>query len=323
MPSKELDLSVVIVSYNVRHYLGECLASLAAACEGLHYEVVVVDNGSSDGSARWVAHQWPMVRLVANPDNRGLARAVNQALPLTCGRYVLVLNPDTMCPPGSLVRLIEAGESQPNVGLLAPLMRDPGDDRCRMPLIRFPSWRDAFFRYTVCRAVRPLFGRARWQPPVDAPTTSGGLLGTCLLVRRKVIDTIGGLDEGYFLHYEDLDYCTRAIKAGWSILVTSGAFVFHHRHGSTAQIPRSQMTLIGLQSLMRFLQTTQPVTTRLARPVFKVLLLVSILFRLVGNALKVVTYSLLRQAAKVEKARDRLGAMRDLLTQFLWPILRL
>jgi GT2 family glycosyltransferase len=306
------NLSIVVVSYNVAAYLDRCLASLPAACGPLAYEVVVVDNDSPDDSAQVVATRFPEMRLLANPDNVGFARAVNQALPWTRGRYVLLLNPDAVAPPDSLRRLIEIADRHPEVGLVSPLLRDPETDTVEVPLRPFLSWRNSFARYTPAKTLLRLAPRPRWTPEVDRPTTTGWLIGACLLIRREALAVLGGLDEAYFLWFEDIDYSARAIRAGWPVLCTSGVTVDHYGGKSVEQERPGTMQVRLYQGLLHHLGR-RSLRDALLKPLFVVLLLLGLVGRLPVLALKTIGYRGLGDAERSARYRLRLGNTLDFL----------
>lgn len=218
--SPQPDVSIIIVSYNVVRHLTACLRSLHAACANLLVEIIVIDNGSHDGSARAVASDFPQVRLVASPENLGFARATNLGLALARGRYVLLLNPDTVVPPGAVRSLVSMADETPEAGLVAPELLDPVTGVAQSSFRRFPSWRSAFLDYTPVKPLLRLLPERPFKVVNDEPTTAGWLSGACLLVRQQVLDAVGPLDPGYFMFCEDVEYCRRVIRAGWKLLYT-------------------------------------------------------------------------------------------------------
>lgn len=164
------DLSIVIVSYNVREYLKECLNSVPAACGGLSVEVFVADNASRDDSAALVEREFPNVHLTVNSENLGMARAVNQVLPLVRGRYTLLLNPDAVMPRDALALLVAVADRWPEVGVAGPLIRDSANGEPLITFRPFPTWRDAFLLYTIARPFLRRLSAPAWQPTFDYPS---------------------------------------------------------------------------------------------------------------------------------------------------------
>lgn len=311
----------MIVSYNVRRYLADCLESLAAGYEGLSAEVFVVDNASSDGSADLLAHRFPAVRLLLNSGNFGFARAVNRALGLARGRYVLLLNPDTVVVSRALTQLVNLGDRWPEAGILAPTLRDPATGAVRSPLKPFPSWRSLFIRYTLAKPLLRLLPAPRWVPEPDRATIVGWVSGACLLIRRDLLDTIGGLNEKYFMWCEDTDYCRRAIQTGWCVFYSREISVFHHKGKSTEQEPPSAVLMQQLQSLFHYLEGDRPRASRRLKPLFKILFLGNTLYQLLVDGAKMIVYGTVGPAAKATKYRRRLeqdaGFLRRFTVQFL------
>ena len=317
------DLSVVIVSYNVEHYLAACLDSIPAGCDGLSVEVFVVDNASPDGSAELVARRFPEAHLLANAENVGFARAVNRALALTRGRYALLLDPDTVVPPSALTRLVKAADRSPEAGLAGPALHDPATGELQPSFRPFPSWRSAFSHNTLAKPFLRLLPSPRWRPVVDRPTADGWLIGACLLIRRDLLNAIGGLDEKYFLFCEDTDYCRRAIRAKGRLLYTHETSVFHHEGKSAEQERPSAMRLVGLRSLLYYLEGDGPGRARVLKPLFKILFLASLLYQCIESGLKVIGYAIARRREQQAKHRRRLDRNADFLRRFTLRFLAL
>ncbi len=233
------DLSVVIVSWNVREFLPACLESLQAELErsGLANEVLVVDNGSTDGTVEVVRERYPWVRLIALGENRGFAAANNVGIAQSSGRAILLLNPDTEVLPGALAWLWRALFAAPHVGLVGARLLN-SDGTLQSAGYRFPGYVQNLFDFfplhprLVGSRLNGRFGPGDGLSPfaVDHP------LGACMLVRREVVDAVGGLDEGYFFYSEEIDWCRRIRAAGWTILTAPAALVVHHAGGSTRQV---------------------------------------------------------------------------------------
>jgi N-acetylglucosaminyl-diphospho-decaprenol L-rhamnosyltransferase len=311
--AEALDLSVVVVSYNVGTYLAECLASLPAGCEGLSSECLVVDNASADASADLVARRFPQVVLFRNEVNVGFSRAVNRALEQARGRYAVLLNPDTIVPPGALTRLVAVADRWPEVGLVAPELRDPATARRQASFRRFPTWRAAFSHYTLAKAVLRLLPRPAWSPVADRPTTAGWLVGACLLIRRELLQAVGGLDGQYFLWFEDIEYCRRAIRAGWPVLYTREAHVLHHESRSVAQEAPVEMRLVELAGLFRYLASEEDGAPSWRRPLFKALVVLTAIGRVGVSGAKATLYVFIGRGDRATVHRRRVAAERTFL----------
>lgn len=320
-----IDLSIIIVSYNSREQIADCLGALSVGCDGLAFEVIVVDNASSDGSAELVAERFPEVRLIARKDNPGFSTACNQALRLARGRYELLLNPDTIVPPGALTGLVEVGDRNPEAGLIGPAIYRLGKGKLQSSFRPLPSWEAAFRHYTIAKPLLKALwlSRRRWRPVIDTPTTAGGLTGACLLIRREVFEKIGGLDERYFLFYEDLDYCRRAIRAGWGILYTHKVSVFHHSGKSTSKERPSRMGFVGVKSLLHYLDGESEKPSPALRALFKLGYLLRLLCRIAASGAKALVYALTGRAEKAARHAGRFRRDADFLRRFTGPFLRL
>jgi len=212
------DVSVVIVSFNGREWLKRCLLSLASVhCST---EIIVVDNGSTDGSRELVTSEFPRVKLLANGNNRGFAAACNQGMRVATGRYHLLLNPDVEVPAGSVEALVEFLDSVPSAGAAACRLEYPGG-AVWTSARSWPSvWvvlLESLFVASLWPA-NPISRRyylSDWdhldRRPVD------WVAGACMLVRREVVREVGLLDEGFFLYCEDVDWCRRMHERGWMV----------------------------------------------------------------------------------------------------------
>lgn len=253
MPGQHTE--AILVSYNTRVQLRECLASL------LHEQpqaITVVDNNSSDGSADMVATLFPAVRLVRNRENIGFARAVNQALRDAHATFVLLLNPDAVMSHGSLGTLTEYLLANPGVGAVGPAMRHP-DGRLRvLPAGRQPTlWR--VFTHTTglsrLSSFSPLFDGWHHLAGIHdrGPLAVEWLTGGCLLLRTQAVRDIGLLSERWFLYAEDLEFCKRLTDAGWRIIHLPNAEV-HHRFGASTP-DAGRTTTLWIDALKDFYRT--------------------------------------------------------------------
>jgi GT2 family glycosyltransferase len=247
-----LDLGIVIVNWNTRDLLRDCLESVAAS-EGVSYRVVVVDNASSDGSADMVRREFPDVTLIANDDNRGYPAANNQgfrALGFEPGVgdsapcYALALNPDTVLPPTALRDMVAYMDADPSIGVAGPklVMLDGRLDlACRRS---FPTPEISFYRMVGLSALFPKtrrFGRYNmtYRDP-DLETEVDSVVGAFMLVRREAIRRVGLFDETFFMYGEDLDWAYRIKQAGWKVMYNPRVKVTHVKRAASRQSRRAQ-----------------------------------------------------------------------------------
>ncbi len=260
-----MDLSIVIVSYNTREMLRACLRSLPAATQGLQVEIFVVDNASPDDSVAMVSAEFPEVRLIANRENAGFTRANNQALALSTGRHVVLLNPDTEAEPGSLTTLVRFLDSHSDAGACGPKLLN-SDGSLQPNGRRFPTaWREFLIVSGLRNLNRARFDREQefGRDDFDRECEVDQLMGACLLVRRTVMEQVGMLDEEFFMFYEETEWCWRIRRAGWKIYYVPEARVVHHWMGSVRPLLHA-MTARLFRSQRLYFRKTAGLPARLA-----------------------------------------------------------
>ena len=241
----DIGLSVCIVTYKARDLLHECLYSLYENTQLPGLEVIVVDNGSLDGVGEMLQQEYPAVQFIQNVENAGFTRPMNQALRVASGGYLLQLNPDTLILPNALDQLVGFMESNTEVGICSPkvLNRDHTLQKsCRRGEPK--PW--AMISYFL--GLSALFPRSKFfsgyhlnYMDENAIHEVAGVSGSCMLIRREVIDQIGYLDERFFAYQEDADFCFRARQAGWRIYYLPQAQIIHYggKGGSRVEPYRS------------------------------------------------------------------------------------
>ncbi len=250
------DLHIVIVNYNTRDLLRQCLHSVYASQGPVSYEVYVVDNASPDGSAAMVRDEFPQVHLIANADNPGYPKANNQALRLSRGRHSLLLNPDTVLPPDALQRAVEFIDAHPDAGVMGPkLVRQDGSlDRAGRR--SFPTPEVAFYQLTGLAKRfpnNPRFARynlTHLDP--DQLAEIDAVAGAFMLVRQEALDQAGLLDEGFYAFGEDIDLCYRIkVHHGWKVYYNPAIVVLHYKGESMKQRSYA-MTIEFYKAMWRF-----------------------------------------------------------------------
>ncbi len=231
-------LSVLIVNWNVRDLLRRCLQSVIAHSSTVPLEIIVVDNGSTDGSGEMVRTEFPQVYLIANPDNRGFPAANNQGLAVARGRYVLLLNPDTEVMGAALETMVAFADAHPDVGVVGPQLLNP-DGTVQSSRRRFPTLATALFESTWLQPCAPRRLLARYYV-LDRPDNEiqdvDWVTGAALMARREAIEQVGPLDEGFFMYSEELDWCRRFRRAGWRVVYLPTARIVHYVGKSSEQV---------------------------------------------------------------------------------------
>ncbi len=248
-----LDLGIIIVNWNTRDLLRDCLKSIAASEGDFSQRIVVVDNASTDGSADMVRQEFPAVSLIASPSNDGFGFANNKglrSLGLDAGctssapRYALVLNPDTVLPPTALHEMIAYMDADPKIGIAGPrlVMLDGNlDVACRRS---FPSPEISFYRMVGLSKLFPktrLFGRYNMtylDPALETEVDS--VVGAFMMVRREAISRVGLFDEDFWMYGEDLDWAFRIKTAGWKVMYNPAVKVTHVKRAASRQSRRAQ-----------------------------------------------------------------------------------
>lgn len=270
-----LDLSIIIVSWNTRELLDQCLASVFAEPFDGTLEVWVVDNASTDGSPEMVQARYPQVRLIRNDSNPGFSGANNQAIRQAGGKYVLLLNPDTKVIPGALNTLVRFMQASPSTGAAGARLLNPDgslQDSCfPSPTLFREFWRLFHLDTLVPLGVYPV---KTWS--TEHPRTVDTLLGACLLLRRETLDQVGLLDEDYFMYTEEVDLCHRVKKGGWQLHWVPEAQVVHYGGQSTKQISEKMFFQLYLSKIQYFRKNHG----RLAAQIYKLVVLSAAVGRL-------------------------------------------
>ncbi len=270
-----MDLSVIIVSYRCPDALLAGLRTLRADADasGLALDFVVVDNDSGDDTLDRLAREAPTVRLIANRENVGYARAVNQGLAATATEYALVLNPDCEVHAGALRALLDHLAANPRTGMVAPRIVDP-DGSLNYSVRSFPDpFTFLFNRYSLLTRIFPRNRFTRRYLLTDwdhlTPRRVDWVSGAAMLVRRTAVAEVGGMDEAFFMFNEDVDWCRRMGQAGWSVDYEPAAVVTHHVGASRSRVATRVIwgRHLGMIHYFRKHHPTHPLLARLAEAV--------------------------------------------------------
>lgn len=251
-----LDISIVIVNWNTQHVIIECLESVYDRLGELHAEVIVIDNASTDNSVKEIATKFPLVKLIVNDTNRGFAGANNQGMEIATGRFVLLLNPDTVVLDDAFAKSIDYLNDNPDVGVVGcQVMEDA--ETIQRTCFRYPSILNTLMWVSGALAWKPLSriaGRAAYGPwdrrsVRDVEVVSGMFM----LVKREALEEVGFMDEEYFVFAEEADWCYRFSAAGWRCVFAPVGRILHVDGGSKSTKQASVRMYVQIQkSLLLF-----------------------------------------------------------------------
>lgn len=250
-----MDLSIVIVTHNSLSPVEKCLRSLEEHPPGGEYEVIVVDNASGDGTQALIRESFPFVRLIANEDNRGYSKGVNQAFLASSGRYFLILNPDIIVMEDSIDALVRFMEEKREAGIAGSKLVFP--DGSVQPSCRaFYTIRALFLRRTFFGKLFPRAKALRDHLMSDYNHAGARevdwLIGACMIVRREAVEEVGLMDERFFLYFEDTDWCYRMNQHGRQVWYVPESVMIHTYERSSAKSMLSRPFLLHLLSLLRY-----------------------------------------------------------------------
>ena len=265
------DVSVVIVSWNTRALTTACLASLPDAAGTMPWDAWVVDNASTDDSVTAIRLEFPNVRLVANTANMGFAAANNQGILACAGRYVLLLNSDTVMPSGSLAALVRFADARPAAGVVGPMLVNP-DGSYQSGPTPFPSLKTEFLSVTgIGRRLTHRGYPSRGARASQTAQRTDYVVGACMLARREAIDGVGLLDERYFMYSEEPDWCWRMRSGGWETWYTPDARITHFGGQSTRQVRDAMIVALYRSKVRFFLLHRGPTSARMLVALFTVI----------------------------------------------------
>lgn len=232
-----MNISIIIVNYNVKHFLEQCLLSVQAALKNIQGEIIVIDNASSDDSINYLQPKFPLVKFIANTENTGFGKACNQGFKLSSGRYILFLNPDTIVPEDCLEKCIPFLNSHADAGALGIKMLNGDGKFLKESKRAFPSLSTSLFKMSGLAGLFPhskIFAKyylghldENKNHEVDV------LAGAFMLIKRNVLELTGGFDEAFFMYGEDIDLSYRIQKAGFKNYYFSETQITHFKGEST------------------------------------------------------------------------------------------
>ena len=235
-----MDVSIVIVNWNTAGHLRAAIASCHRRHGDLSVEVIVVDNGSSDGSVQMVREEFPQARIIANDENLGYVRAGNQGIAAATGRYILMLNSDAELTEGCLQELVRIMDAYPDIGSASAFLTYP-DGTPQVCAFRFPTLRTRLLpagRVHSAESIPVESGQGS-----DGCVDVGWVLGACQVVRAEVVADVGPMDERIFMWYDDADWCMRMRAAGYRRVVATRAVCVHRERRSAVAVPSLRRNL--------------------------------------------------------------------------------
>ncbi|NLD35717.1 MAG: glycosyltransferase family 2 protein [Desulfatiglans sp.] len=257
------DISIIIVSFNTRELTKECINCVKENSTGIDIEIIVVDNGSKDGSAEMIETDFSWVRLIRLKENRGFAGGNIPGMKIAKGRYILLLNSDAFIRKNTLEKTISYMDQHPDTGILGCKLTDP-DGRMQPSARMLPGPLNKFLTIT---GLSDRYSKSRFFGRVDYtwwdhsyPLRVGWVVGAYFLIRRETMDSIGYLDDRYFLYFEEVDYCLAAKRSGWDVFYFPHTEIVHLGGKSAEKSDRTfsengkQILKIRLESEWKYYQ---------------------------------------------------------------------
>jgi GT2 family glycosyltransferase len=302
-------LSIIIVSWNVCKDVFECITSILQNAPSFSYEIILVDNHSTDGTVANIKEHFPEVAVIENEENLGFAAANNKGIEKATGEHIFFLNPDTVVLPGAIDRLVHFLDSNLHIGICGPRMLNA--DRTLQKSARgFPTCRGAMHRYTFLRYLG-VFRRdfRQWMNrdfDYSQSQTVDQLMGAALVVRKSLLDKVGRFDERFFLYYEDVDLCYRVKEAGWQVLYCPDAEIIHTGGRSSEQAP-AKIQYIRLCSLLKYFRKHRNTLSSCSVTIFlKIGLLIKSIISLVGTSVLMFIGTITGNVVKKKKCEMRI-----------------
>jgi GT2 family glycosyltransferase len=290
------ELSIVIVNWNTRGMLLKCLDSVYETIEGRSFDAWVVDNGSTDGSPGAVRERFSRVRLIENSENLGFARANNQALKLIQSPYVVLLNSDAILTPAALDTIIDFMDRKEDIGICGPQLLNE-DGTKQNSIANLPTLATELLNKSLLRRLSPEKYPGK-ELDIKEPMEVESIVGACMVVRKKAIESVGLLDEDFFFFLEETDWCKRMRDKGWKILHHPGSCVYHLQGGS-ARLTNVRVRVEYWRSRYTFFRKHRGLAAR-------VLLAAGLSVRLLANFVAALLYgavTLFTSARALERLR--------------------
>lgn len=275
------DISVVIVNWNTCALLAKCVAAVEQEAASVLHDIWVVDNGSRDDSVAMLRRKFPHVHVIESQTNLGFAGANNLAMQRSEGRYLLLLNTDAIVAPGSILALLDLAERTPRAGIIGARLLNP-DGSFQASHTDFPTlWQEFLILTTIGRRLHSSWYPSHGPEEAKGPQRVDYVQGACMLVRRDALAEVGGLDEGYFMYAEEVDWCRRMADRGWEVWYQPTAKIVHIGGASSAKRKTSREADL-YRSRVRYFRIHHG---RLQAEVLKAMIVVVTGMKQIGHAL--------------------------------------
>ncbi|MCB1614661.1 MAG: glycosyltransferase family 2 protein [Pseudomonadales bacterium] len=320
-----MKLSIIIVSWNVKDHVNDCINSIKKYPSKYTFEIIVVDNHSADGTVELLQQHHPEIKIIANQENHGFGRANNQGAKIAEGEYLFILNPDTLFLEGTINKLIDFMDSHPDIAMCGPkVMNENGS--VQRSVRHFQTWKAAFCRYSILKhfgIFKSDLNHWRWRDfNYEQQGDVEQLIGAALLIKKKTFDFFGGFDERFFMYYEEVDLCYRIHLNGQRNVYYPGAELVHIGGRSSSQIPAKKQFMI-LQSLVSYLKKyTKGFKGSILSGLFKFGVLTLQIYDLLFYFIVFLLAGLFVSNKKRDKFKNRFIAAYDFLTKYYISFLR-
>jgi GT2 family glycosyltransferase len=250
-----IDLSITIVNYNTKDLLRQCIKSIYENTKDVTFEIIVVDNASNDGSVEMLKKEFPNVKIIANKENLFFTRAHNQALRISNGRYLMILNSDTIILDSTFDKLVKFMDDNPQCGVCGPKLLNP-DMSLQRSSDRLPTFLYALFEVLLLNTIwknNPVKKHriyAEWDRNTTKEVDSVG--GSCMVVRKEVVERVGLLDQNFLAYWEEIDWCKRILEAGYKIYYVTEAQIVHYDSASWNRLGKEKKERIFFNSMLYY-----------------------------------------------------------------------
>ena len=319
-----MNLSIIIVSWNVKEDLGNCLRSIEENKPREEFEIIVVDNASTDGSVDTIKKDFPDVKIIANSENSGFSAANNQAIRTAKGQYIFLLNPDTIVYPNSLDTLITFLDDHTDVGACGPKFLG-SDGEVHFSVGYVPTFRSLIYGRTFLRSLG-VFRRRHKELTArnfnfERTADVDQLSGAALMVRRPVMEEIGLMDESFFMYYEDVDLCLRIRKAGFKIVYVPESVITHIGGRSSGQVSARRRIMLYRSLFVYFRKHRGRFATGLFGLIFKPGVIIDHILNVISGFFAYLIFTLSFDNRRRLKSQNKIRNSAFFLGKCSWKFL--